>query len=458
MRYIGFVLAVLVTFLAPPAPASILVNIKSFCTGTCTDGQDPEAPLLRDASGTLYGTAKVGGAHQHGVVFSLTPSMFGANIYNYSVLYSFCPSTPDCSGDGGTPLAGLIIDSSGNLYGTTSSGGAHSGGVVFELVKPSMPSGDWSLVQIYSFCSVVVSSVCTDGEQPMSKLTYSGAESGVPYDGTSMLFGTTFLGGASSGPSTDLGTVYALHLSGRGNWSEKAIIQFNSANGSKPETGLVMDATTNILWGTTQGGGSALAGVAFKLVPGSNLWTKPWTETVIYNFCWALSNPCTDGRGPGGVVRDSSGNLFGAALDGGGGSSPGNGMIFELANGNCTENGVSGFWCNTALFDFCAAPTCASPNPNGTNPSLTSDLAIDSSGNLFGTTTAGGNASNGGIVYELSGTTETVLHNFCSSSSCTDGNLPLAGVILDSNGNIYGTTSEGGSGSPASGTAFKITP
>jgi uncharacterized repeat protein (TIGR03803 family) len=381
------------------------------------------------------------------------PYPIGLDLH-YQRLYSFCSSS-GCT-DGNAPLAGLIIDSSGNLWGTTSVGGAINGGLVFELVKPTPPSTTWTLNPIYSFCSVMMSSVCTDGQTPKAQLTYSGAESGTPYDGHSLLFGTTYSGGATSGTPHNVGVVYALHLAS-GIWSEKAIHTFAGtpfpSDGEQPETGLVMDATTNVLWGTAQGGGTASAGIAFSLTPGNHLWTSPWTEAVLYNFCWQGFHPCTDGSGPSGIVRDSSGNLYDATVDGGiqTSTNAGDGLVFKLTNGNCSKGGTGGFWCNTVLYDFCPSIGCA----DGLNPALSSNLAMDSSGNLYGTTPAGG-ANGDGIVYELSGATETVLHSFCSQTNCKDGEMPVAGVILDSSGDLYGTTSAGGRGS--SGTAFEISP
>jgi len=437
---------------APPAAAASYNVIYSFCSTSCAQGQSPAAPLIRDSSGKLYGTTQFGGANGGGVVFRLTP---GANptTYTYTDLYDFCASS-GCP-DGEEPVAGLIIDSSGNLYGTTMVGGnAHIGGVVFELTKQS-GSGQWPETVLYTFCSTIGSSgVCTDGKAPRANLTYAGAASGSSYDGTSLLFGTTERGGNDTA-NNDWGTVYALKNTS-GTWSEKAINVFpgNTSNGEEPATGLVMDSS-NKLWGTTPLGGSFSAGVAFVLNHGTDLWSDPWSETVIYNFCYDHSNPCDDGRAPNGIVFDGSGNIFGTATQGGVGTSPGNGLVFELTNSNCTENGVSGFWCNTVLYNFCQSTGCA----DGSGPAPRSTPVRDGSGAIYGTTEAGGNSTSSGILYSLSGSTLTVLHNFCSvgGSSCTDGGMPLAGVIIESNGNIYGVTSDNGSGT-LHGTVFKYIP
>jgi len=386
------------------------------------------------------------------VVFRLTPS--GSTSYTYKVLYDFCSSSGCIDGD--APNAGLIIDSSGNLYGTTKFGGANNKGLVFELVKPTSGT-TWTLTPVYSFCSTMNAfGICTDGKTPLSKLTYSGAESGLPYNGTDLLFGMTNRGGFDDSTHLhDYGVLYVLQLSG-GTWSQKTKVLFNGPNGEEPDAALVMDASTNVLWGTTPLGGSSGTGAAFMLTPGADLWNDPWTEKIIYNFCWDFHQPCPDGRDPNGVVRDAGGNIYGAASDGGNGTFPslGFGLVYKLYDGGCMENGVPGFWCNTTLFEFCNSTGC----PDGNQPPEGSDLIMDSSGNLYGTTLHGGGAADAGIIYKLSGGTETVLYAFCPSSGCADGSRPMAGVIMDPAGNLYGTTSQGGSGSPGKGTVFKLTP
>jgi uncharacterized repeat protein (TIGR03803 family) len=268
-------------------------------------------------------------------------------------LYAFCPD--GTCGDGSNPSAGLIMDGSGNLYGTTLYGGSYGQGTVFQLI----PTGTgWSEKVLYSFCS---QSACTDG--------------------------------------------------------------------SMPSGGLIMDSSGN-LYGTTQYGGATHNGTAFQLTLTSN----GWTQKLVYSFC--QQSACADGSNPsGGLIIDSSGNLYGETPYGG---TTGKGTVFQLTP---TTNG----WTPRVLYSFCQQSACA----DGSNPS--GGLTIDSSGNLYGTTCCGGLATYSGTVFQLkptgTGWKEEVLYKFCSPSGygeCTDGFGPLGGLLMDSSGNLYGTTFNGG--------------
>jgi uncharacterized repeat protein (TIGR03803 family) len=167
------------------APSGILKTLYSFCGATnCSDGTNTRAGLVGDANGNLYGTAEDGGANGNGVVFKIH-----ADGTNYTVLYSFKgPPT----GDGANPLAGLSADPSGNLYGTTFSGGANNGGTVFTI----HPDGSGYAV-LYNFCGLAS---CADG---------SGPSGGVILDAAGNLYGTTYTGGANNS-----GAVFSLMPSG----------------------------------------------------------------------------------------------------------------------------------------------------------------------------------------------------------------------------------------------------
>ncbi|HEX4861644.1 MAG TPA: choice-of-anchor tandem repeat GloVer-containing protein, partial [Rhizomicrobium sp.] len=364
--------------------------------------------------------------------------------------YSFC-ATAGCAN---TPLGALIIDSSGNLYGTLSVGGANgSGGEVYELVKPAM-GNNYTFVDIYDFCTTTSGSVCTDGNQSRAGLTYAGQSAGNDYNGTALLFGNTLTGGSSN-----LGTVFALQLSG-GTWSQKVIHSFAgpTSDGSNPSSSMWMDASNN-LWGTTVRGGSADKGSAFELTPGANQWTNAWTETLLYNFCWTNVAKCPDGNAPGGIVLDGSGNIFGAAEFGGNGpATAGNGVVFELTNGSCTEGGVATFWCNTVEHNFCSVTNCT----DGELPDQTASLVMDGSGNLFGATMLGGTGAGGfpggGIAYELNGVTFTKLYDFCTAASCGDGENPKGSVIIDASDDVYGVTGTGGDATNQAGVVYELTP
>ena len=169
-----------------------------------------------------------------------------------------------------------------------------------------------------------------------------------------------------------------------------------------------------------------------------------WREKALHTFCSQPS--CTDGNGPrAGLVSDAAGDLYGTTSAGGTNDA---GTVFELA-----PNG-SGSWRETVLYNFCSQPNC----PDGELP--LSNLIFDAAGNLYGTTYYGG-AYGGGMVFELTptaggGWAETALYSFCAQTNCTDGYLPYAGLAFDAAGNLYGTTTYGGSGD--GGALFELTP
>jgi uncharacterized repeat protein (TIGR03803 family) len=178
--------------LTPPAAGPGMWTetvLYSFCAqggDECTDGENPEARVIRDPSGNLYGTTPYGGAYGEGTVFELTPPATGQTAWTESVLYSFCAhGGRDCT-DGSYPEAGLIRDMSGNLYGTTEDGGTDGGGTVFEL-SPNKAYTAWTESVLYSFCA---HRDCTDGSYP---------EAGVIRDKSGNLYGTTSEYGAYGG-------------------------------------------------------------------------------------------------------------------------------------------------------------------------------------------------------------------------------------------------------------------
>ena len=247
---------------------------------TGSDGSEPFAGLIADSSGNLYGTTQSGGASGgHGVVFKLSPS--GTE----TVLHTFTGGS-----DGGIPRAGLIADTGGNLYGTTAGGGASNAGTVFKL----SPSGTETV--LYSFTG-------SDGSGPFA---------GLIADSSGNLYGTTQSGGASGGH----GVVFKLSPGG----TETVLYSFTGgSDGGTPRAGLIADSSGN-LYGTTQFGGPGCGGVGcgvvFKLSPSG-------TETVLYSFTGS------DGSGPfPGLIADSSGNLYGTTLSGG--ASGGHGVVFKL--------------------------------------------------------------------------------------------------------------------------------
>jgi uncharacterized repeat protein (TIGR03803 family) len=420
------------------ATASTLTTIYSFCPqADCTDGAFPQAALIMDASGNLYGTTPAGGdvgtdGHREGTVFELIPNA-NKTAWTFKRLHSFC-AKKNCS-DGAEPTASLILDTNGNLYGTTSFGGVEGRGNVFEL----SPTGHkWSLKVLHEFCKAGATG-CTDGVEPNRALTYAGAASGLPYDGTSPLYGVTPSGGSfPHGSTPDAGTVFVLKPGAGGKWSERVVYSFCANAGCNPRlptpsSALVVDASGK-LYGTTSDDG--FNGNVFRLA--SNARGTHWTETTPYTFC-ALAQ-CADGQAPEGdtLFLDGSGNLYGTTEEGGNNTS--SGVVFKLNPAGPTL---------TVLYDFCSQSSCA----DGGFP--LAGVIMDSSGNLFGTTSGGGSARQG-TVFELSDGGYQTLYSFCSLTNCTDGSDPEAGLIADASGNLFGTTISGGAN--GSGTVFEVLP
>jgi uncharacterized repeat protein (TIGR03803 family) len=397
--------------------------IYSFVYGT-SDGLRPYAGLVADGAGNFFGTSVYGGAvgspyNFDGTVYELSPASGGG--WTEKVLYSFGVYT----GDGTQPYGGVIFDSKGNLYGTTTAGGANGQGAVFELSPGS--GGTWTEQIIYSFKGGT-----TDGATPK--------RGSLVFDAKGNLYGTTFYGGANGASPYD-GTVYELSPGTGGTWTGKIIHNFGaSGDGANPVSGLTFDAAGN-LYGTTDTGGTYNGGTVYELTPGSG---GTWTEAVLHSF----DANGVDGANPlAGVIIDAQGNLYGNTQIGG---SYGNGLgtVYELSK-------VGGVWTEQILYSFTG-------NANGTTDGLTpiGNLMFDAAGNLYGTTLAGGvEIASEGTVYELSrasGTwTEKILYAF--NSALSDGHAPESSLIFDAAGNLYGTTSAGGSNSAGQyGTVFEI--
>jgi uncharacterized repeat protein (TIGR03803 family) len=377
--------------------------------GSGDDASGPYAPVVMDVSGNLYGTAG-GGTYHLGTVFQLTP---GSHGWTESVLYSF-GGTKD---DGVGPQAGVTLDKLGNLYGTTQWGGVYDRGTVFELTPGS--SG-WTESVLYSF-----GANNGDGIVPYA---------GVVLDAAGDLYGTTVGGGASEG-----GTVYELSP-GSGGWNETLLYGFGGKNndGYCPYAGLIWDNAGD-LYGTTEMGGTHGDGAVYELrhTPGG-----AWKEHILYNFGSAKG----DGAFPwtGSLVFDTSGNLYGVTPVGGTNicfSEYDCGTVYELSPGR------NGRWKERVLYNF-------SQGAGGNGPV---GVVMDQAGNLYGATFYGGSACGCGVVFKLSPRAHgqwkyTVLHRF----SGTDGGAPEAGVILDGKGNLYGTTL--GGGQYGGGVVFELTP
>ncbi len=434
----SFVAAIAALALAcGPALAAKFKVLHSFGT-VHNDGSNPEGGLVMDAAGNLYGTAAAGGRGA-GTAFELEAK--GSGKFKFKTIYRFCESSNFC---GMYPNGPLIIDTSGNLYGTAND-------VVFEL-SPQADKKSWSEKILYPFC---LQQNCVDGEFAQGGLTYAGASSGVPYDGVSPLYGVTAAGGANNG-----GAVFQL-ANNDGSWSESVLYNFCSLGGDKcldgtePAAGVILDSAGN-LYGTTKFGGGnnvgkghAGAGIVYELEPNGS---GGWQQTVLYRFC-GLSD-CSDGAVPfAPVLMDSEGNLLGTTGFGGRQCSfskeSGCGTIFKLVpNGESSQE--------TVLYAFCAKKDCR----DGLTPDA--GLLLDEDGNLFGTTEFGGGndsqayVQGAGTVFKLTDEGLQTLHSFCSNEDCTDGAEPNAQLIMDGTGRLYGTASLGGDFEE--GTLFETAP
>jgi uncharacterized repeat protein (TIGR03803 family) len=379
--------------------AQTFTTLHSF---TGADGEYPQAALVQATNGDLYGTTSSGGANGYGTIFKITP---GGTL---TTLYSFCPLTA-CA-DGESPFAGLVQATNGDLYGTTSSGGADHDGTIFKITL----SG--TLTTLYSFCS---QTNCTDGAYPYAGLVQ--ATNGI-------LYGTTYGGGANGD-----GTVFEITPSGTLTTLYSFCSQTNCTDGQHPHAGLVQ-SINGALFGTTELGGANTYGTVFKI-------TLSGALTTLYSFC--PQSGCPDGATPyAGLVQAPGGEFYGTTYSGG---ANGHGAVFEI-----TPSGTL-----TTLYSFCSQSAC----PDGEGPEA--GLVRAAGGDLYGTTSSGG-ANDGGTAFRItpSGTRAT-LYSFCAQSGCTDGEAPYAGLLQDTNGSFYGTADYGGVvcntvAPPGCGTIFSL--
>lgn len=359
-------------------------------------------------------TNRVGGKHtwkRAGPVFVLyLLASITASAQKFTTLYNFDSTV------GGNPWAALVQGTNGGLYGTVTTFGAYNGGAIFEI---GLETG--TLTTLYSFCSQIN---CEDGAVPTAPLIWAT---------NGHFYGTTDKGGTNG-----MGTVFKMTPSGE----FTSVLSFDGTNGNDP-LGLIQGTDGNF-YGTTALGGSKNFGTIFKM-------TSSGTLTTLYSFC--EQHPCTDGAYPAaGLVEGADGNFYGTTAEGGQGSAcqgtppEGCGTVFRI-----TPAGVL-----TVLYSFCGTIGC----PDGVGGSL-GPLILGSTGDFYGTTYAGG--INGyGTVFEVSRAGElTTLYSFCSQENCTDGAHPWAALVLGDDGNLYGTTELGGAFgslfSETGGTAFKFT-
>jgi len=328
---------------------TVLYNFK----GGTGDGAGPHATLFADSAGNLYGTTAAGGTRSStcrtgcGTVFMLMPA---AGQWQETVLYRFTGGT-----DGATPYAGVVMDTAGNLYGTTISGGASDAGAVYKLTPGAI--GEWTETVVYSFGGH------PDGASPYPTPILDAAGN---------LYGTTNTGGTHN-----LGIVYMLAVQPDSSFAEHVVHTFaGGADGANPLAGLTFDQNGN-LYGTTSYGGTANCGIAFALEPDAE---GGWTEHLLHTF---LGAPY-DGENPNGLTFDAQGNIYGTT-SGGGVDNPG--TIFKMTH---TSTG----WQEIVLYNFTAGDDGAYPF---------SGVALDHAGNIYGTTLWGGRAGStiGGVAFRF---------------------------------------------------------
>jgi uncharacterized repeat protein (TIGR03803 family) len=287
--------------LSPTSSGSWTETVLYNFSGTGSDGLAPEAGLVFDALGNLYGTTVEGGDYGFGTVFELSPLLGGG--WSETTLHSF-----NLNGtDGVKPYAGLTFDAAGNLYGTTADGGDGTGctyncGIVFKLTPSE--GGTWAETILHSFTGSG-----TGGYAPVS--------SGVIFDSIGNLYGTTSLGGTYGG-----GTAFELSPTKGGAWEVKWLHGFggNYDDGWAPITGVIFDTYGN-LYGTTVGAGT-VGGTVFELSPATG---GKWSEKVVHSF-----KASDDADEPTGLTLAPGGYIYGTSTYGGSGSSGSEGIVYEI--------------------------------------------------------------------------------------------------------------------------------
>jgi len=387
------------------------------------DGALPEAGLVADQAGNLYGTTYNGGRESGlcqaddgcGTVFQLKPPATPGAAWTESVIYKFGPFAH--------PAASLIIDGAGNLYGTTPFAGEFNSGTVFQLKPPATTGGVWTGKILYSFAGG------NDGSEPVA---------GLVFDKGGNLYGTTQFGGG--GPcmifqqGSGCGTVFRLTPPSAqgGSWTESVLYSFEPYN-DYPAASLILDPQGN-LYGSTAGDQSASFGTVFQLAPPTTQGGF-WTQTTLHSF----GSVDEDGVTPyAGLTFDKKGNLYGTTSEGGAdvpecSGTFGCGTIFALERP--ADRG--GAWKEKVLYAF-------KHGIDGANPE--SGLIFDCVGNLYGVT-GGPRLGFNGTVFKLKppasqngAWTEVTLHEFGNGS---DGYEP-GGALIFGGRSLLGTTSAGG--------------
>ncbi len=379
------------TLLTTPAAQAQTFSVLHYFTGG-EDGSLPVAGVTVGPGGVLYGTASQGGNGGYGTVFKLRQVN---SSWIFSVLYGFSGGN-----DGYRPIGGVVIGPNDALYGTTQYGGGRGYGTVYELRPPAAFCRSimcyWNETVLYAFRGP------SDGEYPYMQ--------NLAFDQAGEIYGTTLGGGGFM-----YGTTFKLTPSG-GGYTESILHSFGfGTDGADPFAGVVLDAAGNA-YGTTAIGGTGGDGTLYQLMPSGG----EWVENVLVNFDGANGvNPM------GNLIIDASGNLYGTTINGGQND---NGLVFKLAPSN-------GGWNYSVLYSFGTGQRDCQPYGG---------VAMDAAGDLFGVCPAGAGA---GWIFELTNCSTMCivadLHDFSGS----DGAGPWGAPVLDADGNLYGITEFGGTGS-----------
>jgi uncharacterized repeat protein (TIGR03803 family) len=383
--------------------------------GGSTDGFEPYAGLIADAAGNFYGTAAYDGPGGQGIVFELTPPSGSGGTWTENILWPFSGAS-----DGATPTSNLIMDSSGAIYGTTVFGGTYNCGTFFQLTPPSAGGTAWSESSLYQFPCFGTANATQDpttiAQDPATGVFYGTLQAGGPHEG---------------------GSVYKLALSG-GVWAYTTLHNFNDnssdpgyANGCNPWT-LIFGPDDN-LYGIALFCGLG-GGTVYRLYPTGG--ATGWGFNLIYSF--GASSTSLNGAYPYGLLIGLNGVLYGGTAEGG---SSAYGTIYSLTR---PQAGTGGPWTEAILLNFALS--------DGNDP--TAGVILGPAGGLYGTTSGGGYYGGlcgfylgCGTVFQLTPGpdgvwTETVLHNFAPTGG--DAINPNPGPLLERDGDLYGTTYNGG--------------
>lgn len=387
------------------------------------DGWYLSGGLIADSAGALYGVAQMGGRHDAGTVYRLTPPASGAEEWHFDVLHRFGGGWTDGFG----PANELIRDSTGSLYGVTTKGGRGGAGIVFRLTPPAGGTSEWTESILYSF------SDADDGGYPEGPLLLDSAGS---------LYGVTEHSSGRSACSLGCGSIFKLSPAGAGagEWTETVLYRFQGDHdGAMPSGGLIFDTTGDLL-GLTVSGGTAAGGTIFQLTPPKPPATA-WSKEILHNF---TATP--DGSGPGGRLAVGPANSLYGTTEGGGG---GRGTIFKLTPSSASETG----WRTEVLYSFGNAGSGAGEG----DPR--SGVIVSGDGSLFAALAFGGLGGLGAVIRldppPGPGETawhETVLQGFGARPDL--GIYPTGALAVGPSGALFGTAMM--QGPQGGGTVFMI--